>query len=282
MEILLFIIFLGLTQGFTEFLPISSSGHLALFENLPIFQNMKTILEQQYSLLAFNVILHLGTIMAVIFYWRKDLIQIIRDFFGDLFHKRYGKGMSITMKIGLTTIPVLCVPFFKHFIDETIHSLSWISLFFILNGFLLFAGHLIRKKNKNKPTKDMNEITYWNALVIGIFQVLAVFPGISRSGSTITAAMFQNVNGESSVKYSFLISIPVLMGAALFEINNIGFSAVFSPDARLDWILIGLFFSFVAGLISLKILVWLGRKVLFYPFGIYTIFLGITVYALLG
>ena len=282
MEILLFIIFLGLTQGFTEFLPISSSGHLALFENLPVFQNMIPILEAQYSLLAFNVILHMGTISAVIYYWRKDLIQIITDFFSDLRNRRYGEGMSITMKIGLTTLPVLCVPFFKDFIDDTIHSISWISLFFILNGFLLIFSHWIRIWKKDRPTKDMNGITYMNALVIGIFQVFAVFPGISRSGSTITAAILQNVNGESSVKYSFLISIPVLIGAALFEIKAIGFAEVFSPDARLDWILIGLISSFIAGLISLKVLVWLGRKVMFYPFGIYTLVLGVTVYALLG
>ena len=220
--------FLGLTQGFTEFLPISSSGHLALMENLPQFLEMRNLLEKHYSLLAFNVILHIGTILAVVFYWWSDLMAILNNTISDLKNKEHGEGLSTSAKIVLSTLPVLIVPFFKDFVEGTIQSLNWIALFFIINGLILIISHLTRRSKKTNTEKPLIGLTYKDALIIGIFQVFAVFPGISRSGITITAALFRNVRAEDSVKYSFLISIPVLLGPAHFEIKHIGFSTFFN------------------------------------------------------
>jgi undecaprenyl-diphosphatase len=115
-----------------------------------------------------------------------------------------------------------------------------------------------------------------DAISIGLFQLLSVFPGISRSGSTITAGLLRGMTGPESVRYSFLLSIPVLIAAVLVESLDLSKSKPMSSHSiKWDWIITGLTASFVAGILSLKVLVWLGKKVLFYPFGIYTIVLSV-------
>ncbi|MDH5719411.1 MAG: undecaprenyl-diphosphate phosphatase [Spirochaetia bacterium] len=273
----LFVIFLGILQGITEFLPISSSGHLAFTQNIPMFSEFSDKLKEQTSLLGFNVILHLGTIAAVIYFWRKDIFNIIQSFFQNLKEKNYsGNGIKLVVLIIFATIPVFSVPFYKDFVEETSESLQLVSLFFILNGIFLIISDvfIIQKKRHHIRLKSLLEYKPLAAFIVGIFQCFAVLPGISRSGSTISAGLFTKLSGEESVRFSFLISIPVLTGAAFLE-GKTAFLNSSGVALRFDWALIGMLSSFIAGFFSLKLLVWLGRKLLFYPFGIYTLLLGI-------
>lgn len=288
----MFIILLGLVQGFTEFLPISSSGHLAMFENLPYFSAMKTQIESQFPLLAFNVILHLGTILAVIIFWRNDIIEIISNFFSDLLQKDFrGAGFRTGLLILTAISPLLVVPFIKHLVEEATSNMAWISTFFIANGLLLITSDYLfhkrwhkrsaakAKEGQDAPLKlrKIEELSYKDSLIVGLFQGLAIFPGISRSGSTITASLMRGLSGPEAVKFSFILSIPVLTAAAALEIYEIRSSIPDIAALKWDWVIAGLTAAFLSGILSLKILVWLGKRVIFYPFGIYTIILGATL-----
>lgn len=277
MGIYWFIIFLGVIQGLTEFLPISSSGHLALIQNLDFFREYSKEVERFFSLLQFNIFLHFGTLMAVFIYWRKDIINLIRHFFQSLFKKDY-ENISFKESIGVIigTIPVLLVPLYKDFVENSASSLYFISAFFIFNGFLLSITDLaIVKKNTQRNTKDLSKLKFYEYLIIGFFQIMAVFPGISRSGSTISAGLILKMKGEDAVRYSFLLSIPVLVAANLLELKDL--SQI--DNIRMDYLLTGLLASFLAGLFSIRILVWLGKKLIIYPFGLYTLLLGVWILA---
>lgn len=277
MSAYLFIIFLGLVQGFTEFLPISSSGHLALLENIPYFHDMSAEIEKEFSLLTFNVILHIGTILAVLIFWRKEIIEIVLGFFKSLISKDFSTKEFLTAKaIIFATFPIVIVLLIKEYVDQATESLGALSILFIYNGLLLIVSDALFHRKKEQAKKEITQLDLKDSLIIGFFQVSAVFPGISRSGSTITAGLLRGLPGPEAVKFSFLMSIPVLVAAAaleLYELTKTG-----APGSmRFDWILAGLSSSFLAGILSLKALVWLGKKVLFYPFGIYTIMLGIAI-----
>ena len=273
----LFVILLGLIQGFTEFLPISSSGHLALLENISYFHVMTSEIEKEFSLLTFNVILHIGTIMAVLIFWRKEIISIATGFFRSLATGDFnGEGFITGKTIIIATLPIIVVPFVKSYVEHATETLGWIALFFIYNGFLLIISDFLFHRKKESPEKEITKLTIKDALIIGFFQLSAIFPGISRSGSTITAGLLRGMRGPEAVKFSFIMSIPVLIAAAgleLLELKSTGLSG----HIRWDWIIAGLTSSFLAGILSLKALVWLGKKVLFYPFGIYTMILGIVI-----
>ena len=276
MNTIIFIIFLGFIQGVTEFLPISSSGHLALMENLPFFHQYSAEISREFSFTAFNVILHLGTLSAVIIFWKKDLLEILFQILEDLKKGNFnGKGIKKILIISISLIPVLLIPFIKEHIEYTIHSLKWVAGFFILNGTLLIVSHQLPKAYRKKEAKThFLELSNKSALMIGIFQAIAVLPGISRSGSTITAGLISGLNGKESVRYSFIISIPVLLAAAIFESMEIGRSETGNQPFHWDWLLVGFLSSFTSGYLSLKALVWIGKKTMFYPFGVYTILLG--------
>ncbi len=293
MHVLLFVIVLGAIQGFTEFLPISSSGHLALLENLPFFAEMTALIEERFPLLAFNVILHIGTILAVLIFWRRDIIAIFQDFFHDIMKGDFqGKGVRTTLLIFVSMLPLLVVPAIKHHVEEATGNLFWVALFFIYNGFLLVVSDYLfhrrwsAQKDAAKPAEEggsvprmlhIEEMKIKDSFIIGLFQGMAIFPGISRSGSTITASLLRGLSGPEAVKFSFIISIPVLIAASALEVYEIRDSLGDINNARWDWIIAGLTSSFLTGIFSLKFLVWLGRRVMFYPFGIYTIILGISL-----
>lgn len=282
MSIFIFVIALGIVQGLTEFLPVSSSGHLAMLENLPWFSELNIELKQATgNLLAFNVFLHVGTIIAVLLFWRKDIISITRGFFISIMQKDFkNRDFLSGVMIIIGTVPVLVVPAIKDLVESTVENLTMIAVFFIFNGFLLIATDILvryRQKQKDQAVtnvKAVHELRWYHAILTGIFQVFAVLPGVSRSGSTISGGLISGLSGTEAVRYSFLLSIPVLLAASVLEFKD----ALEQPfQMRYDLILAGVIASFVAGMASLKFLVWLGRKLIFYPFGIYTLVLGILI-----
>ncbi len=239
-------IVLGIVQGLTEFLPISSSGHLALLET--IFK-----IEEPVALAAF---LHFGTLLATIVYFRKEIFFILKGLFsGD----RNSVHYIINIIIG--SIPIIIFAFlFRNFIESMFSQPKVIAIFLGLTGtLLLLTGSY--KKGKASISKI-------KALIIGIGQMLAVFPGISRSGTTISAGLLLKVSPNTAFQFSFLLSLPAVFGANLFELITL--------DQALDpiSIIVGMTLSFFSGLLALFML----RRLVvrrFHFFGIYCLIISI-------
>ena len=206
-------IVLGLVQGLSEFLPISSSGHLALLENL--FEI------KEESVLFFAVLLHIGTLVSIFIVYHEDIYALIKELFllfKDIFT---GKGLRIEerpiRKLGIMII-VSSIPtaimglLFSDYIDRIFGSLTVISICWIITGFILLFSE---KLNNNK--KEIEGMKYRNAFFVGICQGLAIMPGISRSGSTIVGSLVTGLKREFAVEFAFLISIPAILGSAILE-----------------------------------------------------------------
>lgn len=223
-------ILLGIIQGISEFLPISSDGHLVLFENLLGFSG---------GTLAFNVTLHAGTLLSVLFFYYRDLLKMI-----DWRFIRIGVVSSIpTAIIGLLM---------KQYFDFEHTSLYVVALFFSLSGLALYFAH----QKINWLASDainlenvLHQITVKKAFWIGVAQGLAVLPGLSRSGSTIATALIFSCSGPVAAFYSFAISIPAVFGACLLELSEAQVSS-----ADIPFYLIGALTSFVVGYVALHFL----------------------------
>jgi len=212
------IIFLSIIQGVTEFLPISSSAHLILFSNHFNFNNQS---------LTLDISLHLGSLLAIIFYFKKDLLDFVSNKF-------------LFLKILISSIPVMIFGFclVKLNLIEYLRSYEIIGWAKIIFGVLLYFSDL--KKTKKKINKDFK---YSTALYIGLFQVLSLVPGVSRSGIAITGSRFLNFSRLDSAKISFLISIPTLTMISLYNLQILIIEKNFEVY-KINFIGIILFFLF--------------------------------------
>lgn len=214
-------ILLGILQGLTEFLPISSSGHLVI---LPFFLNWQ--LPQKESFI-FNVLVQIGTLVAVLIYFRKDLRDIIVGFFQQL-----SKGTpfaSHEARMGwlliVATIPAgLAGIFLDDFVEQTFSSPLFAGIALLVTGLLMIIGERV-----SLNIKDRQDITLLDALVMGAMQAFALFPGISRSGSTMSGGMMRHLRRKAAGDFSFLMSIPIMLAAGglstyemLTEVTNLG------------------------------------------------------------
>jgi undecaprenyl-diphosphatase len=237
-------IILGIVQGLTEFLPVSSSAHLVFVTelfNLP--QNV-----------AFDTILHLGTLVAVVGYFWRDILTIISSFISsvlDIFRGRFKEGLEETPFKKLSwllivgTIPAgLAGILLQNQFEALFNDVIYVGFFLIVTGLLLWAAERV------KPgTKDVKDISFKNALVIGIFQAIAIAPGISRSGATISAGLFSGLNRELAARFSFLLSIPAILGAAVVQIRHIN-----STDTSTITLIAGFLAAMIFGYIAIKLL----------------------------
>ncbi len=187
---------LAFIQGFTEFIPVSSSAHLIIISKISNFN---------VSSLQLDISLHLGSLLAIIFYFRKDLLNIT-------------KNKSLFLLIVLGSIPLIIVGYFFYASDliENLRNLKVIAWTTLMFGILLFIAD--RSTIKNKINDNLN---LKNILLIGIFQILAIIPGVSRSGIIITASRFLNFGRVDSSKISFYLSIPALAGASVLSLKDI-------------------------------------------------------------
>ncbi|MBO8160965.1 MAG: undecaprenyl-diphosphate phosphatase [Thermosipho sp. (in: Bacteria)] len=218
-------VLLGIIQGATEFLPISSSGHLALFSKL-------YDIDPNISLFSF---LHLATLLAILIFVRKELVEILKGLIA--FEKNY---YSLLVKLIISTLPAaLFGILFNSSIENSFNSLKLISFFFLLTSSALFISDNLGKN------KDFFSMTYIDAFIIGLFQMLAIFPGISRSGFTLFGALLIGMERGKALKYSFLMSIPVIFGAGILESNHLRFDAI---------TIVSGITAFIVGLFSLYIL----------------------------
>ncbi len=239
------IFFLAVLQGATEFLPVSSSAHLALFQEL-----FKSKLDN----LAFDVVLHLGTLASLLIFYRKEATRFVQAFFLKLFGKLQEERkedwqMALFVLWGSIPAAVIGVGFQKFF-EEAVDRPVWVSLELIITGTFLFLSRYSRPKGR--------ELNYKNTFAIGVSQAVSILPGISRSGATIATGLFLGLERKKAADYSFLLSIPAIAGAALLEVPKL----VRSDNPANDW---GLFaaaaiVSFLSGLLAIYLLLKILRK----------------------
>ena len=260
----------GAVQGLTEFLPISSSGHLSLAQHFLGLGGEKGIL-------LFSVMLHLGTLAAVFvafFSTIKELFfevfRTIRDIFcGKFSYKNANETRKMLIFIILALIPLLAFFPFKDFFAGLSEDNDIIveGVGFLYSAALLFIADIRTKKVKT-PVK-MNTL---RSLGVGVMQGIAVIPGISRSGSTICSGLIMGISREYMVKFSFILSIPVILAANVTEIGG-----AISEGATVGWlpIIIGMVTSAIVGWLAIKMLSWMIKNDKLYIFGVYLVFIGV-------
>lgn len=217
-------IFLGAVQGITETLPISSSGHLVIMEKI---LNIKGPEKD----LTFEILLHLGSLIAIFYFYRKTIIALIKNFFIYLFKRDETKfnDYKYAWLIVVSTIPAGIVGLLlKDFIAEKLTNLLTVGCALLITALVLFFISKIKKGNKDKT-----QITFKDAIIIGVVQALAIIPGISRSGSTVSASLYRKFNIDDALRFSFLLFIPAALGAALIDVvkfvNNPNISTLIIP-----------------------------------------------------
>jgi len=240
----------GILQGLTEFLPVSSSGHLNIVHG--IFGKGEPLP------LIFTVILHLFSLMAVILVFRKTLFNVIIGFFKALKDRKSNDNFKLAMLIVVATIPTAIIGLlFEDFIETHLTNPLLISIILFFNGILLFVSKYFKQKDR--------DITYIDAIIIGIIQGLAITPGISRSGSTISTAILLGVGREKAGTFSFLLSIPAILGAVVLKYK----AFLTLESSMLITYLTGGIFAFIVGYFSLVFLLKLIKKGKFYIFAYY-------------
>ncbi|MEA3328376.1 MAG: undecaprenyl-diphosphate phosphatase [Candidatus Omnitrophota bacterium] len=232
---------LGLVQGLTEFLPVSSSGHLVLFQD---YFNLNT------NRCLIDLILHAGTLLAVIVFFFKDIKNLIRE-----------KNLKILIYIAAATaITGICGVTGSGFFKTLFDSASLVCVMLIINGVVLLST----KKFLNGK-REFSDLNITDALLLGISQSLAIIPGISRSGLTISAMLFKGVKKESAFRFSFLAAIPAILGALIYELKSLTCLTLNTTS----YVLLGALVAFISGLFALKILYIIIRRAKLPLFGYY-------------
>ncbi|MFA5286779.1 MAG: undecaprenyl-diphosphate phosphatase [Candidatus Omnitrophota bacterium] len=232
-------ILLGVVQGITEFLPVSSSGHLVILQRVFGLSGEE---------IAISIVLHLGTLIAVVIFFFKEILKVMRD-------KR-----SIFLIVLVTFITGIIGILGKDFFESLFSSPRAVILPFLITGVVLL---LTRNFNHSKDVK----VGLKDALILGFTQAIAILPGISRSGITISTLLFRKIEKEVCFKFSFLVSIPLILGATLLEMRKVG-SALLENPINLAG---GFIASVISGLLALFVLKLIIKRAKFYYFGYYCI-----------
>ena len=249
---------LSLLQGFTEFLPISSVAHLILVPKLVGWADQG---------LAFDISVHVGTLIAVLVYFRKEIYVMTVDWIGSLLGKGHTANSRLAWAVGLGTIPVGLAGFFgKRIVETTLRSALVITTTTMVFGLLLgFAAWIAKSK------RGEDRINWKDILMVGTFQVLALIPGTSRSGITITAGLLRGLTPQAATRYSFLLSIPVILSAG--GLNTV---ELLQTKTLVDWqaLMIGTLISGLSAYICIYAFLKLLDRAGFMPFVVYRLFLG--------
>ena len=243
---------LGIIQGLTELLPISSSGHL----NLVPWVLGWNITE------SFDVALHFGTLLAIGLFFFKDWIGLIKGGFNKIVKKEDSTEGRMFWYIVAATIPGGIIGFLlEHFVGDTLNQPLIIAIALMVMGIILYVV------DKKSPIRvEYENMTFKQTFLIGITQALAFVPGVSRSGVTITTARAMGISRESAAKYSFMLSAPIVLAATVFKFKDFIFS--------IPWV-IGVLVSFIVGLVVIKFLLDYLKKGSFKAFAIYRVIVGI-------
>ena len=256
-------VLLGLVQGVTEFLPVSSSGHLAIAEQLLNLQGASNVPG------FFDVLLHLGTLVAVFIAYWDDIRDMIVEFFagiGDLAHHSTPNPVPparrLILLIIVGTLPLFVMVPFRHFFSSLGDNMYFIGGALIFTGILLFVSDRVRHGRKTEKTA-----TLLDALLVGLGQAVALCPGISRSGMTITTGCFAGFERKFAVRFAFLLSIPAVIGANILSLKD-------AIEAGIDWAsvpayLVGVAVAAVSGYACIRLLRYIAEKGRFGAFAYY-------------
>ena len=258
------ILILGIIQGLTEFLPVSSSGHLIL---TPLVFNFND------QGLALDAILHLGTLIAIIIFFKKDLLEIFKGLFDrerDT-HRIAWCIMAASLPAGLIGL------FFAEWIESNLRSPTFVAInLLIWSAVFYIADRSAKKENQS----ELKELKFSQIFFIGCAQAIALLPGTSRSGITIAAGLFGNLNHTTATRFSFLLGAPIIFAAGMHKL----ISFISQPNALQGYthlhLIVGLGVSFLVGLLAIKLLLKIVEKVGLLPFIIYRVILavGILIY----
>lgn len=260
-------IILGIFQGVAEFLPISSSGHLAI---------LQTLFGIKEGNLFFTEMLHFGTLISIVIVYFSDIYMMIIEFFKLIFSIIKGKKIiklskhqKLALLIIVGSIPTAIIGLlFEDFFESLYTSILPIGIAFLVTGSLLWLAE--KKAFQNKNIKGMS---FFDSLIIGTFQGVAIIPGISRSGSTIVAGLFRGLNKPLATEYSFLLALPATFGAGLLGIIKVLKS---NSEILIDLpLLLGVILSTIVGVLSIKLLVKLLNKNKLHYFSYYLWIIGI-------
>lgn len=240
---------LGIIQGLTEFLPVSSSGHLVIFQ---------TLFRVPYSI-AFDVVVHLATALAVVVFFWKDIIELFTT----------KRKMLWLLIVGMIFTGILGLKF-KDFFESLFSSVFAVGCFLILTGVIIVLAEWV-----GKARRSLKEMNFWDAVLIGLAQGCAIAPGLSRSGTTISASLARNLDRTLAARFSFLLSIPAILGAGLVqskEILKAGTVGIgFWP------LILGFIAAFVSGWIAIKIFMNIIQRTSIRIFAYYCFMVGILV-----
>lgn len=231
---------LGLVQGFSEFLPISSSGHLLL---------VRAIMGLEGTYLLFDILVHCATLLAIVIIFFKDLLGLLKPPFKTL-------GILV-----IATIPAVIVGLLlSNYVDEIFGSAKYLCFFFLISATIMLLCEVIGKRVA--ATKD---ITMKNAIAMGLLQSLAVLPGVTRSGSTIFGGVATGGKREEVAKFSFFMSLPIICGAVVLQLTDI------SSAVTLDWsaYVVGMLAAFASGLFAIKLMLKVIAKANYKWFALY-------------
>lgn len=243
---------LGIIQGFTEFLPISSSGHLVFAQYF---------LGIDEPTLAFDIFIHFTTLFAIIIYFFRDILQI-------------RKKELILLFVG--TLPAVFVGlFFKDLIEAAFNSVRYVSLELIASGGINFWIYKKLKQPETNTIDKLEAVSLKKAFFIGIGQAIAISPGISRSGTTVLTSLLNGLSREQAFRFSFLLAIPAILGATVLETIDIIQDPTILQTINPITYLVGGIAAFVVGLLSLKLFEYVIKKAQMHYFGVYCVILGV-------
>ena len=259
----------GILQGITEFLPVSSSGHLALFQ---YFSNVEA--ESSGFIMA---LLHLGTLVAIFLAFRETIWGLIKEAFWmikDLFTlkftlKQMNDERKMIVMLIIATIPLVILYPFKSAYDGIVARGGMLLLGFC---FLYTSTILFISDRRDKGKKTVKEMSYGNALFVGIFQGIALFPGISRSESTIGSSLIAGFSKDFAVKFSFILGIPAIQGGCLVEMKE---ALATSVPIEVTPMIVGFIVAAVVGYLSIKMIDWLVKTDKYKVFAYYTLVVGV-------
>lgn len=257
---------LGVVEGLTEFLPVSSTGHLIIAGNLLGFTGDTSK--------SFEVVIQLGSILAVVvMFWRRLFGMIGLHFGKPPVHEGTGNRRLNLLHIILGMIPATILGLLLHSQIKSLFEPKFVMIALVVGGVLLIAAELLKPK---KPRAEgVDDITYLQAFMIGVFQCLALWPGFSRSVATISGGMLMGISRFAASEFSFLLAVPMMMGATALDLYK---SYSFLTLADLPMFATGFISAFIVALIAIKTFLAVIKRISFIPFAIYRFFVAIAVY----